>query len=136
MEGRKMAPIGRVAPHKQITSTVICALFGILPCSAPVYADWIVKSDVDLYKEPGGKGKPIGIVRGSQTKIYPAISCRSDNWCRIPGKGWVWGSFVEQVPSKGAGEDKQESSKPKPVGKSACDGPESVLWGDYCYKNQ
>jgi hypothetical protein len=114
-----------------------CVIVGVVGGTHEVSADWIVKSDVDLYKEPGGKGKPIGIVRGSQTKTYPTMSCRSDNWCKIPGKGWVWGSFVKQVnsgASKSAGEATQESSKTtKPAGKSACDGTENVLWGDYCY---
>jgi hypothetical protein len=74
-----------------------CAVVGIAAFSHDLRADYIVTGDVDLYKQPGGKGKPIGIVRGSKTKIYPTINCRSDKWCQIPGKGWVWGDFVKEV---------------------------------------
>jgi hypothetical protein len=73
------------------------AVLGITAYSHDLRADYIVTGDVDLYKQPGGKGKPIGIVRGSKTKIYPTINCRSDRWCQIPDKGWVWGNFIKEV---------------------------------------
>jgi uncharacterized protein YkwD len=50
-----------------------------------------VKSDVDLYDQPGGGGRKIGILRKGQTIGFN--SCRPDNWCQVAG-GWVWGDFI------------------------------------------
>lgn len=53
-----------------------------------------VKQDVDVYKEPGGAGQSIGILKsGSRPQMYET---RPDQWCRLAGKdvpgggGWVW----------------------------------------------
>jgi hypothetical protein len=48
-------------------------------------------SDVDLYDQPGGSGKKIGILRKGQTLAF--MGCHADNWCQVAG-GWVWGSFL------------------------------------------
>ena len=92
----------------------LIAAFGVVVCSqmATAYvppqahpnqslmnrAHYIITGDVDLYKEPGGKGRPFGILR--KDKTYPSVSCRSDKWCQISGKGWVWGGFVKKVEDK------------------------------------
>ena len=72
-----------------------CAVLTVLlASSSQVAADWKIKSDVDLYKEPGGKGKPVGIVRKGKVFLDTQVKCRSDKWCNIP-QGWIWGSFLK-----------------------------------------
>jgi hypothetical protein len=53
-----------------------------------------VPQDVDVYKEPGGVGEPIGVLRkDSRPQLYES---RPDQWCRVAGNdvptggGWVW----------------------------------------------
>lgn len=52
-----------------------------------------IKSDVDVYDVPGGGGNRIGILR--QDQKVPYGGCRADNWCRITGVGWIFGTFLE-----------------------------------------
>ena len=54
----------------------------------------IVKADVDVYARPGGRDKPIGMLRAG-TRVQ-AVSCRPDRWCHVGAKGWVWGEFLRQ----------------------------------------
>ncbi len=80
---------------------VSCAVLTVLlVSSSQVSADWKIKSDVDLYKEPGGKGKPVGIVRKGKVFLDTQVKCRSDKWCNIP-QGWIWGSFLKKVDATG-----------------------------------
>jgi hypothetical protein len=65
----------------------------------PVQKSTTIVSDVDLYDQPGGRGKKIGILRKGQTLAL--ISCRADNWCQVTG-GWVWGSFIVRNHSRSA----------------------------------
>jgi hypothetical protein len=53
-----------------------------------------ILTDVDLYAEPGGKGKPIGMLKEGET--YSTVNCRDDKWCEIPGKGWIWGDAISK----------------------------------------
>ncbi len=53
----------------------------------------IVTSDVDLYANPGGVGKPIGMLR-TGTRVQ-AVRCRPDRWCQVGKQGWVWGDFLQ-----------------------------------------
>lgn len=54
-----------------------------------------VKAEVDIYKQPGGEGKPFGSVKaGTSVQVYEH---HPDQWCYIaghdvpdPGNGWVW----------------------------------------------
>ena len=54
-----------------------------------------VLQDVDIYKLPGGEGKPFGSVKGgTSVQVYER---HPDQWCYIaghdvpdPGNGWVW----------------------------------------------
>jgi Cysteine-rich secretory protein family len=57
----------------------------------PVQKTTNIISDVDLYDQPGGRGKKIGILRKGQTLAF--MGCHADNWCQVAG-GWVWGSFI------------------------------------------
>jgi hypothetical protein len=57
-------------------------------------AEFIVKQDVDIYKEPGGSGQPFDILRrNTKVGVYER---RADQWCFVAGKGvpqergWVW----------------------------------------------
>jgi hypothetical protein len=50
-----------------------------------------VMKDVDLYDQPGGKGKKISVLRKGQK--FALLTCKTDNWCQVTG-GWVWGSFL------------------------------------------
>lgn len=50
-----------------------------------------VINDVDLYDQPGGKGRKISILRKGQK--LSLTTCGADNWCQVTG-GWVWGSFL------------------------------------------
>ncbi len=78
-----------------------CAVLTVLlASSSQVSADWKIKSDVDLYEEPGGKGKPVGIVRKGKVFLDTQVKCRSDKWCNIP-QGWIWGSFLKKVDATG-----------------------------------
>ncbi len=78
-----------------------CAVLTVLLAwSSQVSADWKIKSDVDLYEEPGGKGKPVGIVRKGKVFLDTQVKCRSDKWCNIP-QGWIWGSFLKKVDATG-----------------------------------
>lgn len=61
-----------------------------------------VKQDVDVYAQPGGVGKPIGVLRAqSQVSL---VEVRSDQWCHVEGSavpsggGWVWddGTFLNR----------------------------------------
>ncbi len=59
-----------------------------------------VRSDVDIYDAPGGKGKKIGILRsGRQVKLVG--SCKPNDWCDVvipelpAGNGWVWDQFLQ-----------------------------------------
>jgi len=70
-----------------------------------------VTLDVDVYAQPGGAGKPIGVLRkNSQVEL---INQRQDHWCNVQGAavpapgnfGWVW---------CGIGDDDQDYSL-KPV---------------------
>jgi hypothetical protein len=53
-----------------------------------------VPQDVDIYAEPGGVGRPFGMVKAG-TKAQESDE-RPDHWCRIfgdavpNGSGWVW----------------------------------------------
>jgi hypothetical protein len=53
----------------------------------------VIKADVDLYAEPGGVGKPIGMLTPADDVAL--VRCRDDNWCQVTG-GWVWGDFVNR----------------------------------------
>ena len=54
-----------------------------------------VLQDVNIYKQPGGEGKPFGFVKGgTNVQVYER---HPDQWCYIaghdipdPGNGWVW----------------------------------------------
>lgn len=59
----------------------------------PAKQQHVIQADVDLHDSPGGTGKVIGMLTKGAT--YPSVSCRADNWCQIPGKGWIWGDFVQ-----------------------------------------
>jgi hypothetical protein len=65
---------------------------------APAAAGATITGDVDIYKSPGGGGKPYDMVR-SGTKVT-VDTRQSDNWVKISGdgvpggSGWVWGDFV------------------------------------------
>ncbi len=57
----------------------------------PVQKSTVIISDVDLYDQPGGRGRKTGILRKGQTLAF--LGCRADNWCQVTG-GWVWGAFI------------------------------------------
>ncbi len=54
-----------------------------------------VPQEVNIYKLPGGVGKPFGSVKGgTNVQVYER---HPDQWCYIaghdvpdPGNGWVW----------------------------------------------
>ena len=121
--------------RKSMAALIACALIGILSFSNPVDAGWKIKSDVDLYEEPGGVGKPIGIVRKNQTFGDGEVQCRADKWCHIP-QGWIWGTYLKKADDTGG--QKPNADATPPSGNTACSGNSSdnVLWGDYCYTNQ
>lgn len=50
-----------------------------------------VTGDVDVYDVPGGVGTVVGMLSAGQQVTK---NCRSDNWCEVPGQGWVWGDFL------------------------------------------
>ena len=56
--------------------------------------DATVLQDDDVYAEPGGVGKPIGMLR-KDSKVS-LLEARSDQWCHVQGNavptgsGWVW----------------------------------------------
>jgi hypothetical protein len=53
-----------------------------------------VPLDVDVYAQPGGVGKPVGMLKGG-TKVHLATK-GEDHWCKVydnnvpNGEGWVW----------------------------------------------
>ena len=53
-----------------------------------------VPQDVDVYAQPGGEGKPIGILKGGSKVLL--TDKRPDQWCHVAGdpvptgQGWVW----------------------------------------------
>ena len=61
-----------------------------------------ISGDVDLYAQPGGVGKPEGMVpKGTPVNV---VERRGDNWvhvtCAVAGRhvdGWVWGDFVPKT---------------------------------------
>lgn len=53
----------------------------------------VISADVDLYAQPGGVGRPIGMLRPDDEVTL--MRCREDNWCQVTG-GWVWGDFVNR----------------------------------------
>jgi hypothetical protein len=61
----------------------------VRPPAQPVQTTVI--SDVDLYDQPGGRGRKTGILRKGQKLAL--ITCHPDNWCQVTG-GWVWGAFI------------------------------------------
>jgi hypothetical protein len=67
------------------------AHFRAAAAKPPAQKSTKVISDVDLYDQPGGKGKKTGILRKGQTLAF--MGCHADNWCQVAG-GWVWGSFI------------------------------------------
>jgi len=80
----------------------------VTPAMAKSGGDLVtVPLDVDVYAQPGGVGKPIGMLpQGSQVEL---INQRKDQWCNVQGGavpapgnfGWVW---------CGIGEDGQDFS--------------------------
>ena len=94
-------------PEGQIRHKGECQQIGVLPGSKtgekggfiqmhptkPAKQQHVIQANVDLYDSPGGTGKMIGMLTKGAT--YPSVSCRADNWCQIPGKGWIWGDFVQ-----------------------------------------
>jgi hypothetical protein len=94
-------------PEGQIRHKGKCQQIGVLPGSKtgekggfiqmhptkPAKQQHVIQADVDLHDSPGGTGKVIGMLTKGAT--YPSVSCRADNWCQIPGKGWIWGDFVQ-----------------------------------------
>jgi hypothetical protein len=53
-----------------------------------------VTSDVDVYDEPGGGGKIIGILReGDVVKVVKA--CPSDGWCALVDGRFAYGQFFK-----------------------------------------
>jgi hypothetical protein len=51
-----------------------------------------VTGDVDVYDVPGGGGNVIGMLRKGE--LVPFEGCQEDHWCKVTGKGWVWGDFL------------------------------------------
>lgn len=54
----------------------------------------IVRKDVDIYKQPGGVGRPFDVLRiGTKVGVYQR---RADQWCFVAGRGvpggegWIW----------------------------------------------
>lgn len=66
------------------------------PAPPPVPVQTSVVKDVDVYKSPGGTGKPIGVLRTGAKVTLVGNSCRQDNWCNVQGAavpsgaGWVY----------------------------------------------
>lgn len=64
---------------------------------APMGGTTTVIADVDVYKAPGGLGKPIGVLRSNNqtTKVSLVAPCQ-DSWCHVKGdpvptgEGWVY----------------------------------------------
>ena|GEM_PF-3344895 len=57
-----------------------------------------ITGDVDIYAQPGGQGKPYGMVsKGTQVEVKVR---QDDRWVKIAGpnvpggSGWVWGDYV------------------------------------------
>jgi hypothetical protein len=101
----------RLAMAVMLLATAVNA-YSVPPAMAKSGGDLVkVTLDVDVYAQPGGVGKPIGVLReNSQVEL---INQRKDHWCNVQGAavpapgnfGWVW---------CGIGEDGQDFSL-KPV---------------------
>ncbi|WP_123029627.1 SH3 domain-containing protein [Mycolicibacterium stellerae] len=67
---------------------------------APAQPKATVKSDVDVYSQPGGEGSPVGILR--QDEVVDFWGCIEEQWCHVTGAavpngdGWVWGEFLQR----------------------------------------
>jgi hypothetical protein len=91
---------------------IAVAAFSVSPTAARSGGDLVrVMRDVDVYAQPGGMGKPIGMLRkNSEVEL---VNQRQDHWCNVQGVdvpgpgnfGWVW---------CGKGKDKKDYSL-KPV---------------------
>ncbi|MGZ4526340.1 MAG: hypothetical protein ACXVX7_07765 [Mycobacterium sp.] len=73
----------------------------VVPPAAPPGAPMAtVRSDVDIYDAPGGKGKKIGILRSGR-QVQLVRSCKPNDWCDVvipelpAGNGWVWDQFLQ-----------------------------------------
>jgi hypothetical protein len=86
----------RLAMAAMLLATALNA-FSVPPVMAKSGGDLVkVTLDVDVYAQPGGVGKPIGVLReNSQVEL---INQRKDHWCNVQGAavpapgnfGWVW----------------------------------------------
>ena len=53
-----------------------------------------VTGDVDIYDAPGGEGNVTGVLPAGR-QVQTKGTCSPDDWCEIPGTGWVWGEFLK-----------------------------------------
>ena len=73
-----------------VNVTTPCKL-GSPPAPALPQNTSTVTGDVDVYDVPGGVGTVVGMLSVGQQVTK---NCRPDNWCEVPGQGWVWGDFL------------------------------------------
>jgi Bacterial SH3 domain len=92
--GDRPAPQGPIAAPGDTTASAPSPKVTTPPAPATVK----VKGDVDIYTSPGGKGKPVGVLRqGTQVQV---LERRTDNWVHVSspdmsgGSGWVWGDYI------------------------------------------
>ena len=80
-------------------STLVFSVLAAMALSvAPVFAAdgprVEVPLPVDVYAEPGGVGKPVGVIEGP--KEVNLATKRDDDWCKVyganvpGGTGWIW----------------------------------------------
>jgi hypothetical protein len=124
---------GRLEDHQMSArlTAVAIAFAGLALCSTPVtaaeYSGTLssVPLDVDVYDQPGGKGKPrVQFLKGG-SKVY--LQDENDHWCKVAGDavpggtGWIWCGMGDDgkdysVKKVAAAPEPTEGGAPDPTG--------------------